>query len=536
MQEKEFDLLTQPWIKVSTVLLELKEVSLMDVMTNAHNYACLSGETPIQDAALLRILLAIAITVFYRYDEDGNEDEISEENDSDCDTVLERWKRYWEKGMFPESALKRYLNTYSERFWLFHPETPFWQVNGLKYGTEYGAESLVGNIKESNNKATKHHFSMTDGEYLEYLNYAEAARWVVNLNAYGVNIKTDKKAMGQNLPVGTGRLGQLGLVMVNGDNLFHILMLNLCPLKNGVDIWGRPKPVWEKEVNTQQGCEIAPPDNLPELYTIQSRRISLKRSDGYVTGFQAIGGDFYSTENDFNEVMTLWRKRKTNKKTEPDVYIPKLHDPSIRVWEEFPSLICMNNAGHIPGIVQWINKLKRAGTLALPMITFNMMGMVYGDQMKYTYGDYVNNSLSMSSDLITDLGSEWITGINDEVEKCQKVASTAIAHFASNISKLYGANSSGGLKSMLVKKYYNFIDVAFREWLMGIDPEQKEHEIKMIQWERKSYYYAEQVVEDYVKMQNINLYLHKEHEGKIISFPNAVNSYQKDLRSIYPKQ
>jgi len=536
MQEKEFDLLTQPWIKVSTRALEQKEVSLIDVMTRAQEYVGLAGETPTQDAALLRVLLAVALTIFYRYDENGNEDEISEENDSDDEMVLERWKKYWDRGSFPETAVRQYLQKYSERFWLFHPETPFWQVNDLSYGTEYGVECLIGNLKESNNKATRHHFSMTEGEKLGRLSYAEAARWMIHLNAYGVNVKTDKKAPGPNCSVGVGRLGQLGLIMVNGDDLFRVLMLNLCPLKDNGDIWNLPKPIWEQEIHTEQGCEIAPPDNLPERYTIQSRRIGLKRKDGYVIGFRAIGGDFYSTENDFNEPMTLWRKQKGDKKNEEVFYVPRVHSPAVQVWEEFPALMCIKDTGHIPGLVQWIEKLNKTKTfISQSLVTFRMIGITYGDQMKYTYGDSGNNTLAMSSGLLMDLGGEWISRISDEVAKCQDVASKAIRNFSFSMGKLLEGNGANHIKDVLVRNYYFLINISFREWLAEIDPTQEEREDKIVQWEQKSYYYAKQIVEDYIERENRNIYVHKEDEGRILTIPQALNTYLRDLRSIYPK-
>ena len=78
MQEREFNLLEEPWVKVVTASLEQKEVSLTDALVYAHEYMGLSGEMPTQDAALLRVLLAIGITIFYRYDADGRQDELSE--------------------------------------------------------------------------------------------------------------------------------------------------------------------------------------------------------------------------------------------------------------------------------------------------------------------------------------------------------------------------------------------------------------------------------------------------------------------------
>lgn len=549
MQEKEFNLLKEPWIKVITPSLEQKEVSLMDALIHAHEYVDLSGEMPTQDAAILRLLLAVAVTVFYRYDVYGEESELSEENYSDAEEILERWKEYWETGRFPEPIIRNYLENYTERFWLFHPKTPFWQVNNLQYGTDYDIKCLFGNIKESMNKATKHHFSMTDGEELYRLSYGETARWLVHLNAYAINMKADKKAPGTQSPVGTGRLGELGFIMVNGENLFQILMMNLCALSNE-GIWGLPKPIWEQPVCIEQGRKIGIPDNLPERYTIQSRRIMLKRnSDGYLTGFRALGGDFYPVENDIGEPMTIWKEKRVDKKTGEELPpLPQIHNPAVHAWREFPTILNVKNGGgqksHIPGVVQWVNTLCREKIVPTSsLITFRMIGMVYGDQMKYNYGDCVNDALTMSAELLNDLNSTdrvWITCISDQVEKCQSVANNALNHFAYKLCKLLYGNgaSKNGIKDYLIRQYYFSIDVPFREWLAGIIPTQTKRDEKISEWEKQSYRYARKTIEDYIVTLGTDIYISREDDSKgnktkILSIPKIMNEYLAELSMIY---
>lgn len=94
--DKEFCLLDESWIKVLNDENEIIEVSLIDVFTNAHKYKRLAGETVTQDVAILRLLLAIAITVFYRYDADGREDDVLNYSNPE-DEILDRWSDYWEK-------------------------------------------------------------------------------------------------------------------------------------------------------------------------------------------------------------------------------------------------------------------------------------------------------------------------------------------------------------------------------------------------------------------------------------------------------
>ena len=68
-----FNLLEENWIAVMTDDKgSIREVSLIDLFNNAHNYVGLAGDMPIQDFAVLRMLLAVLHTVFSRFDAEGN--------------------------------------------------------------------------------------------------------------------------------------------------------------------------------------------------------------------------------------------------------------------------------------------------------------------------------------------------------------------------------------------------------------------------------------------------------------------------------
>ena len=298
MGEKQFDLLEEPWLKVLTNDMEEKEVSLIELFAYAHEYKQLAGETATQDAAIYRFLLAVLATVFYRYEVDGTEELLSEENEKDPTDVIERWREYRNQGYFTEAVFRNYLKAYSERFWLFHPETPFYQVADLEYGTDYDGEEVVclyGNIKESKNEKTKHHFSMMEGNQLKYIEPSAAVRWLIHFNAYAIRVKPNNNSPDQfNSAVNIGRMARIGFILVKSDNVFQTLLLNLCALKDGKDLWGKPSPIWERAVRKKQTQEIAIPDNIPEAYTIQSRRIFLKKNNnGMICGFRVLGGDYY---------------------------------------------------------------------------------------------------------------------------------------------------------------------------------------------------------------------------------------------------
>lgn len=68
MNEIEFNLLTEPWIRVRLRDNTVREVSLTEALVSAQDYVDLAGEMPSQNAVVLRLLLAVLFTVFSRMD------------------------------------------------------------------------------------------------------------------------------------------------------------------------------------------------------------------------------------------------------------------------------------------------------------------------------------------------------------------------------------------------------------------------------------------------------------------------------------
>ena len=172
MKEKEFNLLDEPWIRVLLPDYTVQEVSLPDVLLHAHEYLDLAGEMPAQDAAMLRLLLAVLHTVFSRVDEDGEPAPFEDPEDA-----VGRWDVLWGMGRFPEAPIRGYLDAWRERFWLFHPERPFWQVPEAEIGTQYSAPKLNGEISESGNKLRL--FPVYAGAGKAEMAYPQAARWLL---------------------------------------------------------------------------------------------------------------------------------------------------------------------------------------------------------------------------------------------------------------------------------------------------------------------------------------------------------------------
>ena len=468
MKEVEFNLLDEPWVRVLCPDCTVREVSLTDALLHAHEYKSLAGELPTQDVAVLRLLLAVLHTVFSRVDVQGENAPISAGTEPDL--ALDRWESLWRLQHFPVQPITTYLEKWHERFWLFHPERPFWQVPQAKIGTAYSAAKLNGEISESGNKLRM--FTAYSGTGKSALTYAQAARWLLYVNGYD---DTSAKPKGKGLPsTGAGWLGKLGLILAQGDTLFETLMLNLVLLKDGEQPWQPPLPCWELEhARSTERTEIPQPDNPAALLTLQSRRLLLNREGESVTGYTLLGGDFFERENAFCEQMTVWRAAQASKNA-PVVYLPKRHDPDKQFWREFPSVFLQESGGRCPGVVWWIEELihpKNAILDRKTLIRFQITGVGYGDK-DFFVTDTFSDSLTFHTALLDELGRRWRQKITEEIGLCEELAK-AVGNLARNLDIAASDPDHAGKKNSAKaarEQFYFRLDQPFRRWLCDIDP------------------------------------------------------------------
>ncbi|MDF2230600.1 type I-E CRISPR-associated protein Cse1/CasA [Cutibacterium acnes] len=77
----------EPWISVRTPDNGVTEVSIREAFHRATEFRGLAGEIPTQEAAVLRLLLAIAIQATARFRSD--------------DEKIDDWGQWWEEGLPP---------------------------------------------------------------------------------------------------------------------------------------------------------------------------------------------------------------------------------------------------------------------------------------------------------------------------------------------------------------------------------------------------------------------------------------------------
>ena len=470
-KDKEFNLLDEAWIRVICSDCREKEVSLLDLFRNAHEYDGLSGETPAQNTAVLRLLLAILHAVFERVDVEGHESPIESEEEA-----YSRWKELWDRKSFPEKPIQDYLERWRDRFWLFHPEYPFFQFSEAVSVSDYSAEKLNGEISESGNKTRL--FSPRNKAGKRSLSIPEAARWLLYMNGFddgAVKPSKQDKALGDaRVKMETAWLGELGLIESIGNNLFETLMMNFVLLDNEGEPWESAEPIWEKEPFTAMICRtITPKSDQAELLTVQSRRILLIKDGNKVTDYHIAKGDCFNKQNFFLEQMTLWMKLKDG---QTEFFIPKQHYRERRLWQEFSSIAANGEGEQSAGVVRWVNRLVTRKLLERPLVRYRIVGVRYDSTQKSSVTDTFEDNLSFHSEILLSSGKEWIEMIESEVKKCDSLARIVI-QLAVNIlfAGGYKETKKDGIQEKINKtreQFYYRVNEPFREWLLKLDPNQ----------------------------------------------------------------
>ncbi len=479
MPDKEFNLLKEPWIPVMLPDGQTKEVSLLEAFEDAPAFLRLAGELPTQDVALLRLMLAVLHAVFGRYGLNGAYAPLYEGGGLHAEDALDRWRALWEHGAFPMKVIERYLLHFEDRFYLFHPERPFYQIPVLDKATEYTAAKLNGELSESSNKIRL--FPQRTGSGKTGLDYGEAARWLLYVNAFDdTSAKSPSRGLPDKLPSpGAGWLGQLGLVTAVGGSLFETLMLNLVLLKDGRDeLWGPELPVWEWEaVKTAERTPIPMPDNPSGLMTLQSRRLLLRREGDKVIGYGLLGGDFFPKANALNEQMTVWRNAAKREGDTPE-YAPRRHDSARQLWRDFSALAVQTGSSHRPGIVNWLAALAEKKLIPGSLVCIQIAAVQYGDK-DFFVSDVFSDSVSFNAELLNDFDQSWTGRILDAIDTAKLLASQA-GWLAQNIAKAAGntdEKSYQGVKNAAMERAYFLLDIPFRQWLQRIDPKAQKEEV-----------------------------------------------------------
>lgn len=453
-----FDLIDEPWV-LADDRGEVREVSLREAFERAHQLRRLAGEVTTQEAAMLRLLVAI---LYRALPVDGDEED-----------VAERWEQWWCAETLP-SAVVDYLTARRDRLDLFDDAQPFLQVGGLQAATTSGLMTLVADVPP---KAG--FFTTRAAEELHRLSAAEAARWLVHCHAFDPSgIKTgavgDPRVKGgKGYPIGTGWAGNLGLILVEGDTLKDTLLLNLVlSMPSGES----DHPVWERAPLSASVAQDHPyPQGPADALTWPSRRIRLIGDRDGVTDVIRSNGDPLHPRNQHNvEPHTGWRRSENQEKLHgAPAYMPRTHAVERGLWRGLPTLLPVHGASSrgsdsepwlAPAVLGWVARLKELGALpdAMP-IRLRAVGMEYGTQSSVVTA-MIDDRLRVRADLLSD--PRLKRAVNDAVDIAEKVA-LAIGDLARNLERACGRDGEAA-RTRALEQAYHRLGSAFARSVEGL--------------------------------------------------------------------
>lgn len=330
-----FSLIDEPWIRCRRIDGTETALSLREAFDGSQSVAEIRGESPTQDYAVLRVLLA----VFWRAHR--HEAVVGPGETFDIqDWHEEAWNSATTGG--PDAAVLDYLEQHRDRFDLLHPTQPFMQVATLH--TSKDTRFPIGRIIP---EAESGYFTMRAGAGLDSLSFAEAARWLLHTQAYDYSgiksgaVGDPRVKGGRGYPIGTGWSGMTGGTTILGDTLRQTLVLNTV---QDALLREEDHPVWERDPDGPAERTASYPAGAADLATWQSRRVRLFVTDGLVTEVLVSNGDRIpeAGANIFGDPMTPYRFSSNKSTASKTVHYPRPYDTSRMMWKSLEPLIALD--------------------------------------------------------------------------------------------------------------------------------------------------------------------------------------------------
>ena len=463
-----FDLLEEPWIPVRYLDGSAGEVSIRTAFHRAAEIREITGELPTQTFALTRLLLAI----LYRATHDPDAAGWHEED----------WGTWWRGGL-PVADLDDYLDEFSDRFDLFHPERPFFQVAGLRTTKDETKDTaplildLPGNNRLFTNRA---------GAESLRLPPSEAARWLVNAQAFDPSgIKSGaagdpRTKGGKGYPIGLAWSGLLGGLLAEGRNLHETLLLNFVLPGPYLDLDGaQDLPPWEEEHpdTAAERAGIAPHGPV-RLFTWQSRRVRLVIEGAVAVGCVLANGDALTPQNlQRHEPHTAWRySEPQTKKLGRATYMPREHLADRSLWRGIGALLPGAPSAQrvdgvqryqVPALVDFLNARITAGDLEENhRLRLRAIGVIYGSNNSVV-DDVIDDRISLALVLLSTAHPELATAAEDAVQLADEGV-RALRTLAGNLAQAAGGDGEGA-RARAEERGYSSLDGPYRAWLASLN-------------------------------------------------------------------
>lgn len=470
-----FNLIDEPWIRVRDDAGAVREVSLLELFSQAPRFRCLANDLPTQDFAILRVLLAILQRAISPMLDDLDEDV----------GPAEVWGRLWEASELPMDAIEAYLAKWRDRFDLFDPRHPFMQVPDLRTSKDewLPVAKIIADVPDGDRL-----FASRSSYKLDYLTFAEAARWLVHVQAFDTaGIKSGvvgdpTMKDGKSYPRGTGWAGSLGGIFIEGDTFRDTLLLNLIVRGDGDNevFPDDDLPAWEQPLS-RYGSLDKMPTGRADIFTWQSRRARLVVQQGAVVGLVLTNGDKLESKNMHRtEPMTAWRRSTNQEKKlhQVPIYLPVTHRSNRALWRGLSSLFSVDNQDDesarvfMPGVLAWVGFLASANgghwLSQKDVLQIHGIGFEYGTQSSSVV-ESIDDTVLLSSFLLSPEGAPLVALACGCVDNTDKAVS-ALGSLAANLLVAAGGDQAGtaGPNDKAKAEAYFELDSLFRSWLASL--------------------------------------------------------------------
>lgn len=542
MKPPEYNLLDEPWIPVQLLDGTITEVGLLELLQRSTDIADLACELPTQNIAIQRLVLAVAYRVATPLD-------------------AEAWAAQWDHGA-PTEEMAEYLEKWRDRFYLFGGQYPFMQVADLH--TANNETKPLHVIIEGVPKEEKRLFSTRHGSAIERITAADAARWLVHVQAYdssGIRsgaVGDAKLSGGNGKPIGPAWCAQLGIIWLKGQNFDETIVLNLIPsdsanLYGGDNFssWGACS--WEKKdpwTSTREDYSIlsakgkAKPEKLsiPRLLTWQSRRVRLLGDSTGVDRVVLCQGDKLTSDgmNQY-EPQSLWYRKPK------DVYSARVFSPGRALWRNLPGILSPQINGADKGVSGAVVQsatlsfhhclnLDEVSTQFPVRMCVQAVGVSFGNKNKTDYEDIYFDELVLSTVLLLEGYPSLVAEIKKQVDRVEKVAQN-IGLFASNLALAAGdsSNKAGyGARDRAKERFFSIVDDPFRAWIMKVDGQLSAQEVGHT-WERQLHHYAIELKKELIADASSSSFIGRRIGDRFMNVAIAESIFDSKLRQILPK-
>ena len=476
-----FNLCNEPWIPVLYVSGQTQEVSLKQLFDESNSIRKIHSGDATTDVAIL----GVAVAIFFR-------------------AVLENTEEYGELYREPKKWIQNissggseqlyfvqgYLKKYQDRFNLFDAERPFMQVADLH--TSKGEVKPVSRLVLD---SESEYFSMRAEQALTSLSYAEAARYLVTVQAYDYSgiksgaVGDPRVKGGRGYPIGVGWYGTTGKIIIHGENLIETLLycIDYEQLLNVEKVKGKShrialqdKPVWERELPdtaapraykggdpTKYKDEPAPAAGMCEILTWQSRRVRLFPENGRVTGVLVSNGDKWLDRNTYTDPLTAYRFSKNQSTQTHYVWMPQTHSAERTLWRGADALLTrLSSSQEKQNKPATVIRQISSGKYFSPdtKTKIQLVGMVYGTQSSIVE-ETIDESVTLELGILTEQGAEISAMVRDNIQLTMD-ASIALGQYAGNL--LRAAGKEYEFRPSVTESILHRMEDEFRSWLADL--------------------------------------------------------------------